>query len=336
MKGWQERIVELSRDYGLNYHEISQIILQEYGFNISDDTVRYHATRKFKKQEEKTKEKDLGISRTLILSDLHIPFHREEVILEIIKKHRDKIDTIIFGGDIVDCESISKFPKEERKPLIFEMVIAYKFLKRIDRLTPNIKKILIWGNHEYRFAKYLAVTQNELSSLHSSNILNEIINGFSYYNKKEKRKYVYPKLSDNFVVVDKWYYQHNDMIIAHPKNYSVVNLKTSVNTLNHFIAKGFNFNCLFIGHTHKWGHTTKYNKWIGELGCLCESMEYSDNGNVSYTPQDYGYALFTHINGITKINQSRLYKLDLEDSDKNWKEIIYDDKCVEESSDTIG
>ena len=260
------------------------------------------------------------VTKTLVLTDLHIPFHREQVILDIIIKHRNEIDTIILGGDVVDCEGISSFPKEIRRPLVQEMIIAYKFLKKIDSLTPNVKKIVIWGNHEYRFVRYLENKGNELNPFHSMNILQNIVGGFTHHDRVLKKKTKYPPLSDNFVIIDKWYVQHNDMVIAHPKNFSRVNLRTAVNTLEHFLAKGWNFNTIFIGHTHKWGATFKYGKWVGETGCLCLPMDYSDTGNVGYTPQDYGYLLVTFVDGKTDINQSRLYKLELEDGEAEWLE----------------
>lgn len=318
-----ERILELSTE-GLKDKEVSKLIYEELGVDISDDTVRYYARRKGKKAEKKIAMIENGVSKTLILTDLHIPFHREETIIDIILKHRDEIDTIILGGDIVDCEGISSFPKEIRKPMIQEMEIAYKFLKRIDRLTPEIKKIMIWGNHEYRYVRYLENKGNELNPFHSLNILEEIANGFTKFDRTNNKKTVYPPLSDNFVVVDKWFVQHGDMIVAHPKNFSKINLRTAVTTVDHFLARGMKFNTCGIGHTHKQGTTMRNGIWTIEFGCLCKPMDYADTGNVSYTPQNYGYALVTQVHGVTDINQSRAYILDLEDDVESWELEIYE------------
>lgn len=274
---------------------------------------------KLKNKKTNIELKALDKEKVLILSDIHCPFHREEEIIDIILKHRSEISTIIFGGDTVDCESISKFPKEIRKPLIEEMIITYKFLKRIDRLTPNIKKILIWGNHEYRFVRYLSENQNQLNPLHSDNILENIVNGFVHYDRLRRRKIKYPPLSDNFVVVNKWFVQYNDLVIAHPKNFSKVPLRTACNTIEHFVKRGLKFNTLFIGHTHKWGATKHFSIWTGELGCLCHAMEYADTGNVNYSPQHYGYALVAFENGTTNMNESRLYEIPIsEEGEEEW------------------
>lgn len=261
-----------------------------------------------------------GITKTLVLNDLHVPFHREEEILEIIQKHKHEIDTIVFGGDIVDCEGVSSFPKELRKPLVNEMAVAWKLLNKIDKMTPNVKKILIWGNHEYRFVRYLETKGNELNPFHSSNILQNIVDGFVHNDRYNKVRTKYNPLSSNFVVIDKWYVQHYDLVIAHPKNFSKVNLRTATSTLEHFMAKGWHFNAIFIGHTHKWGSTYKFGKWVGETGCLCMPMDYADTGNVGYTPQDYGYLLATFNNGAIDINESKLFKLALEEGVVEWQE----------------
>jgi predicted MPP superfamily phosphohydrolase len=265
-----------------------------------------------------------GIRKILVLDDLHIPFHREEVIINIVMKHRHEIDLIVFGGDVVDCESVSTFPKEIRKPLIEEMAVTYKFLRKIDKLTPDIGKVLFWGNHEYRFVRFLDKMATALNPFHSANILQEIVGGFVHHDRGRKKKTTYAPLSDNFTVFDKWYWQLGDHIFAHPMDFSKVSLKTGTNAMEHFMAKGFKFKSISIGHTHKWGMVSKSLKWITETGCLCLPMDYMDTGKLGYTRQDYGYLLLTQVDGVTDINESKLYKLDLEDGDVEWLHVDAD------------
>lgn len=267
----------------------------------------------------------LGKEKVLVISDLHIPFHREQMIIDIILKHRHEINAIIFGGDIVDCEGISKFPKEIRKPLIEEMIVAYKLLNRIDKLTPGIKKIFIWGNHEYRFVKYLADYKNELNPFHSDNVLQNIVSGFTHHDRLNRKKTTYPPLSSNFEVINKWFVQYNDLIVAHPKNFSKVPLKTATLTVEHFLKRGFKFKALYIGHTHKWGNAVHYSVLTGELGCNCQAMEYSDTGNTGYSPQDYGYAVVSFNDGVLDIENNRLHRIQaLEEGDAEWLEETVD------------
>jgi predicted phosphodiesterase len=319
---WKERLIELSNS-GLKDKDVATQLFVEFGVVIADDTVRYYARRKGKKEIVKAELKNNGISKTLVLFDLHIPFHRENDIIDIILKHRNEIDTIIFGGDLMDCEAISVYPKEGRGSLVNEMMTVHRFLKRIDKLTPNVKKILMWGNHEYRYVRYLAEHSSELNALHSDNVLQEVVDGFTHYDKRNKKKTIFPPLSDNFEIINKWYYKHGDMIVAHPKN-NFKNLRLFFRTVEYFVKQGKVFNTLLIGHTHKWGVSSDFGKWGGECGCLCVNMDYADNGNINYTSQQYGYALITQINGITDINKSRIFKLSFEEGEQTWQESMDD------------
>ena len=230
------------------------------------------------------------IERVLVLSDLHIPFHKEEDIINIIKKHSN-VSTIIFAGDILDCFSVSTFPKEMHIPLYEELKTASAFLRRIDRLTPNTKKIIFRGNHEFRFKRYLAKFQSEFSPLVSDDVLEIIQHGFTYRDYRNVKRTVEP-LSDNYEVIDSWYYIYKDLVLAHPTNFSKIPMRTCVSAYDYFKNQGVDFNALAIGHTHKAGTLIYGGTLLCELGCLCRQMDYANNGNVNYTPQTNGYGLF--------------------------------------------
>ena len=230
------------------------------------------------------------IERVLVLSDLHIPFHKDKEIIDIVKEHSN-VDLIILAGDILDCFSVSTFPKEMHIPLYEELKIASSVLKKIDRLTPNTKKIVFRGNHEFRFKRYLAKFQSEFSPLVSDDILEILKNGFTYRDYKNRKRVVEP-LSDNFEIIDSWYYIYKDLILAHPTNFSKIPMRTCVSTYDYFKNQGIDFNALAIGHTHKAGPLIHGGTLLCELGCLCEQMDYANNGNINYTPQTNGYGVF--------------------------------------------
>lgn len=232
-----------------------------------------------------------GISKVLVLSDLHIPFHKEETILKIIKDN-PHVDKIIFAGDIIDCFSVSSFPKDLRIPFYEELKEASSFLKKVDRLTPNVKKIVFRGNHEYRYKRYLAKYYNEITTLLTDDVLEIIKNGFSYRDARNIKRKVEP-LSDNYEVIDNWYYLYNDVVFAHPSSYSKIPMRTCLSAYDYFKNKGFEFKAICIGHTHKLGNVIYGTTLLSELGCLCKSMEYANNGNVGQTIQSNGYGLYT-------------------------------------------
>lgn len=240
--------------------------------------------------------------RVLVLSDLHIPFHKDKEIVNIVKEHSN-VDLIILAGDILDCFSVSSFPKEMHIPLYEELKIASSVLKKIDRLTPNTKKIVFRGNHEFRFKRYLAKFQSEFSPLVSDDILEILKNGFTYRDYKNRKRVVEP-LSDNFTIIDSWYYIYKDLILAHPTNFSKIPMRTCVSTYDYFKNQGIDFNALAIGHTHKAGSLIHGGTLLCELGCLCEQMDYANNGNVNYTPQTNGYGVFVFHKGKVDIYNS--------------------------------
>lgn len=250
------------------------------------DKLEYSLIKDIESQIDKISETE----RVLVLSDLHIPFHKDKEIVNIVKEHSNA-NLIILAGDILDCFSVSTFPKEMHIPLYEELKIASSVLKKIDRLTPNTKKIVFRGNHEFRFKRYLAKFQSEFSPLVSDDILEILKNGFTYRDYKNRKRVVEP-LSDNFEIIDSWYYIYKDLILAHPTNFSKIPMRTCVSTYDYFKNQGVDFNALAIGHTHKAGSLIHGGTLLCELGCLCEQMDYANNGNVNYTPQTNGYGVF--------------------------------------------
>ena len=250
------------------------------------DKLEYSLIKDIESQIDKISETE----RVLVLSDLHIPFHKDKEIVNIVKEHSNA-NLIILAGDILDCFSVSTFPKEMHIPLYEELKIASSVLKKIDRLTPNTKKIVFRGNHEFRFKRYLAKFQSEFSPLVSDDILEILKNGFTYRDYKNRKRVVEP-LSDNFEIIDSWYYIYKDLILAHPTNFSKIPMRTCVSTYDYFKNQGVDFNALAIGHTHKAGSLIHGGTLLCELGCLCEQMDYANNENVNYTPQTNGYGVF--------------------------------------------
>lgn len=294
---------------GLSYYDVCRRLESLYGVKINPESLRYYITRKDKpKLTTRDKLNEDGIEKVLVLSDLHIPFHRND-ILDIVVKYKDEISTIVFNGDIVDCKPISKFVELGRGSLIDEMAICHELLKEIDNLTPGIRKVMVVGNHESRMEKYMANNRNELNDLHSSNILREICDGFKKADHNKGTIIYYNKLS-NYEVLDDWYFEYNGMICCHPISFSKVPARTAYNAVEYFVRNGINFDTCLVAHTHHYGACMDLGKYTVETGCLCKPQSYSSTGKLSYVPQDYGYHLAVFKNGKYDINESRNYILE--------------------------
>lgn len=260
--------------------------------------MEYNLIKKLESQIDEVND----IEKVLVLPDLHIPFHKEDVIIDAIKDNSN-VNLIVLAGDVLDCFSVSSFPKEMHIPLYDELKVASAFLRKIDRLTPNTKKVIFRGNHEFRFKRYLAKFQSEFSPLVSDDILEILKNGFTYRDYRNVKKTVEP-LSDNYTVIDSWYYIYKDLVIAHPTSFSKIPMRTCVSTYDYFKNQGVDFNAIAIGHTHKAGTLIHGGTLLCELGCLCHQMDYANNGNVNYTPQTNGYGLFVFNKGKVDIYNS--------------------------------
>lgn len=300
--------IELAKDMfedGVTYHEICRYIEDMDGTVINPESLRYYITRKDKpKVTLKDKLAEDGITKTLVMSDLHCPYHCDD-ILDIVTKHASEIDTLVLGGDIIDCYSISSYPTLEPRPLVTEMASCHRLLKSIQDIIPHVKKIVIKGNHELRWEKYLGSMKSEVNKLHSANILQEIIKGFEQHDRQAGTVTIYEPL--DYEVIDDWYCQVNDVIVCHPLSFSRVAAKTSQMALDYFVERGVDFKTCLVAHTHKVSSCIKYGKHAIEIGCLAKPQNYANSGRLTYTQQINGYYLATFKDNKFDINTSRNY-----------------------------
>lgn len=293
---------------GYKYREIVKALSDNFGIDVSEDTVRFHAVRKDKpKYTTVEKLQQEGISKKLILSDLHIPYHLD-VLFEIVERHASEIDEIIFNGDIIDCEEISVYTTIGAHPLMYEMKAAHGVLRKIDAMTPGVKKTLVLGNHEARWERYLARQNTSFNGLHSTNILREVVGGFTDHNYEYGTETTYVPLA-NYKIVNDWHIQVNDLICCHPLSFSKIKGRVATMAVDYFIQDGHEFNAIVVGHTHKQAVVKQYDKISIEQGCLCQPMKYSKKGKLNFTPQDCGYVLATFVDDKFDMNQSRVYML---------------------------
>ena len=296
---------------GMTYHEVSKLFDELYGIDIHPESVRYHLTRKDKpKLTEREKLLDTGVEKVLVLSDLHIPYQRSDV-LDIVSKHAGEISMIVFNGDIIDNKAISKYVELKRGTLIDEMAACHELLKQIDDMTPNVKKVMILGNHEIRLSKYMASNPTQLNSLHTDNVLREIVDGFKKVDH-EKGQLTYYNSLNNYEVLDTWYYVDKGVVYCHPISFSKIPARTAYNAVEYFVRNGVQFDTCLVAHTHHYGACMNLGKYCVETGCLCEPQPYASTGRLTYVPQDYGYHLAVFKDGKYDINLSRNYLLSAE------------------------
>lgn len=205
-----------------------------------------------------------------IFNDMHRPFHdtrAEELVLQII--HRAQPDLIVANGDIQDMWAISKYFKapalRRYADLPAELESGAAFWAKLRRLFPDTRIKYIFGNHEFRWDKYIVAQAKELYGLTGMTLTEQL--GL----KELDIDVVYTGLAESSW---KW----GDLLIGHfdvCRKYSGYTAKAIAEDLGVKILQG---------HTHRGGAYFKrmYDRTIMgyENFCTCKlNPEYFENPN---------------------------------------------------------
>lgn len=96
------------------------------------------------------------LKNTLVLSDVHIPYHNIPALDKAINYGiNKKIDSILLNGDILDCYMLSKFQPDPRKRNFGEEVIAFQQFMRELKNIYNVPIYFKLGNHCERYEKIM-------------------------------------------------------------------------------------------------------------------------------------------------------------------------------------
>lgn len=96
------------------------------------------------------------LKNTLILSDVHLPYHNISALTEAIEYGiTKKIDSILLNGDILDCYMLSRFQPDPRKRNFGQEIESFKQFVTV--LKDVFKKPVYYklGNHEERYEKVM-------------------------------------------------------------------------------------------------------------------------------------------------------------------------------------
>lgn len=103
---------------------------------------------------------------TLLLYDIHIP-HQDSVAVESAIKYASKhyfIKEVVLGGDVMDCEALSKYDKiSETASFADEVYATNIFLRKLREVFPKANITYIMGNHEERLEQYVRKNVPELA-----------------------------------------------------------------------------------------------------------------------------------------------------------------------------
>lgn len=295
------------------YEELSEIIFGEGNcYNESEVRKRMYGMKRLIDVIEG--DTNQTVTKILSISDFHIPF---QLPIELLSDYVGKIDILQLNGDIVDMQSISKFPKVYRISPMEEIIEGRQYLIELINYIKPKKVIITYGNHDARFQQYLARNlDSDLLELMPDNSLELIFeDGFTHFNKREHTKVKYEPLKEIFddieiEYVHNWHCQIGDMIFCHPTAYSSGILKTAEKAMLWFRNEGYDFKNLVMAHTHRIGQFKIGNTTIYEQGCFCDvnKNNYSDGKLVN--SQKEGFMLICQdINGNTLNEKTKLITL---------------------------
>jgi UDP-2,3-diacylglucosamine pyrophosphatase LpxH len=195
------------------------------------------------------------MKKAIVINDLHVPFHDYDVIKMVTQFIKDeKPDELFLNGDIVDMWEISRFTKDPRlgEDLKEEIEIAKEILSPM--IIPK-KTTWIFGNHEFRFDKFLFDHAKALVGLKGLTLQSQMEMdkmGVLAVDRSSKENYIDlgPIVIGHFNHVNKY------------SGYSAKNLLDKYNK------------SLIQGHTHRGG--THYRTRMGNMQiayenfCLCD------------------------------------------------------------------
>ena len=105
-----------------------------------------------------------SISKVLLLSDIHFPYHDEKALTTALKYgQKEGVDAVFINGDLIDFYQLSFHEKDPRVTSIAdELEMTRDFFDSLKKAFPKALIYYIPGNHEHRLERYLRVKAPEL------------------------------------------------------------------------------------------------------------------------------------------------------------------------------
>lgn len=206
----------------------------------------------------------MGISRTGIINDLHVPFHDPKLVKLVLEAFEDiGITRLIINGDFLDMYHVSRYDKKSLPFTTFEDEIyeGREMLADIRRRFPKIPIIFLYGNHEARLEAFIEKNAKAFHNFFNLEIMLELERldiEFYHYN------YCYQLEKTNL------YIQHS------PPSYGVNGARTS---LLKKMDASFIYGCTHrkqvscvTGHSGE-VYTVYFNGWLGSTTLTPEHQE---------------------------------------------------------------
>lgn len=238
----------------------------------------------------------VGRSRIKIvsISDLHVPFCREDLLKEIIREHSGA-DYCVVNGDLFDSYLISTFPKNKEIPFAIEYVAVFEIVRLLSQHFKQV--ILVDGNHDKnRYQREMGKVNPTLRFMVKTSPLKGIADGIMISRTgKEINRLEFPNViytGDQKDENQSWWTRIGQCLFVHrTAGFAKNPMANAVHANKWFIDRGTQFQAIVNGHSHHLGKAIHKGKIVIDQGCLCYPMEYESSGKMTMAPVDLGYAI---------------------------------------------
>jgi predicted phosphodiesterase len=231
-------------------------------------------------------------SRILCISDLHVPFWRDDLVNNVIKKYSG-CEYCVVNGDLFDNHLISTFPKQKEIPFAIEYALSMEIVKHLAKHFGKV--ILVDGNHDAgRFTRELGKLNNSIKFLLKSSPLQYIADGRNFSHKgKDLGTINLPNVEYAGETGPGWYTQIGQVIFGHKTGggFKRAPMANAIQMTDWFIKRGTKFQCFVSAHSHRVGLVPHLGKIVIDQGALCYPLEYEKSGRCTMPPPDLGYAI---------------------------------------------
>lgn len=202
MQDYLSRMKSLHIQY--SYNKLTDMLITQFSIPQSKDYIRTSVSAYLKEGKKKyvnidlIDEPEFELVRTLyedrkpyviplkynnmlVISDIHIPYHDLDSLKIALRYGKSRnVNTILINGDLIDFYSLSKYEINPSKPgARSELEFARKFLEQLRTIFPNAKIYFKFGNHEFRWARYLWAKADKIAEIEQFE-LHEVLKLYAY------------------------------------------------------------------------------------------------------------------------------------------------------------
>jgi predicted phosphodiesterase len=238
---------------------------------------------------ENSRTKLTRATKILSLSDLHFPFFYADAIEHALAAHADA-DIVVINGDLLEVDMASKYPRQKTILLKYEYKLGLDFLRRLAEEFPRV--VVVKGNHEYRLDRYFqSRIEPGMNFIVEGDILWRMCEGYGFDEAGNfEKQYDLSNVSYSRGLTN-WFVQIGQCIFCHPWRTSSLSIKSVEIAHQWFSERGFSYQAIMMGHTHRLGKHITAGKLLIEQGCLCVPLEYAARADIRYRPTTFGYGV---------------------------------------------